>query len=412
MFYDFHPADADAERAPLFVFFNGGPGSATSNGLLAWGTGPFTLVEGGGEHPLPNPASWTRFGNVLYIDQRMLGFGYGIAPPAGVPRCPAFNELDDAVDYARVLLDVLRSHPALHDSPIVLVGESYGGQRATILLSLFLRGRSTLGAPPVDLRDAILAEIDPRRFTAQILIQPGAYLGPAQQTAENAIRDADPRVAFPPSGGGDLYNIARPPHWSDRVFDEGTRVLADPVGARDLLGVDPRSIPGLAPGARRSAFRFVGIEETGAPDAADGALNAAYARFLGPLAPGDRYYVGLLPYGADPTCPVGVPPGSPDDFLANTARVRTFITNALLDAAVLSRAIPAALAATGLARDVVLDEEPGSAEPRPGRIRFTLQASRRVAIRFPTYAESGHSVTVTEATHLASDVAAWLAEDR
>jgi carboxypeptidase C (cathepsin A) len=77
MFYAFRPADAHPERAPLLVFFDGGPGTATSGLLLPFGTGPKTLrVDDLGAGPVDNPASFTRFANLLYLDERDTGFSY------------------------------------------------------------------------------------------------------------------------------------------------------------------------------------------------------------------------------------------------------------------------------------------------------------------------------------------------
>ena len=44
LFYSFHPAETVPEKAPLIVFFNGGPGRATSGLLMAFGTGPTTMT--------------------------------------------------------------------------------------------------------------------------------------------------------------------------------------------------------------------------------------------------------------------------------------------------------------------------------------------------------------------------------
>ena len=43
MFYNFHPADEATGSKPLFVFYNGGPGSATASDLLSYNTAPMTL---------------------------------------------------------------------------------------------------------------------------------------------------------------------------------------------------------------------------------------------------------------------------------------------------------------------------------------------------------------------------------
>ncbi|WP_437809077.1 S10 family serine carboxypeptidase-like protein [Sorangium sp. So ce1078] len=83
MFYSFLPAEERPDRAPLLVFFNGGPGAATTSALLPYGTGPHTLdpAAHAGGAPVENDASCTRFANLLYVDARSTGFSYDLATP-------------------------------------------------------------------------------------------------------------------------------------------------------------------------------------------------------------------------------------------------------------------------------------------------------------------------------------------
>src|SRR5262249_38813401 len=137
MFYSFHPADAHPERAPLLVFFNGGPGAATSGILLPFGTRPKTLlVDDLGKVPVDNPASYPHFANVLYLDERDAGFSYelgGYEP--GVGCTGTANYVTDAGDFIFALLAFLDIHARLVRSQVVLVGESYGGTRAPVMLA-------------------------------------------------------------------------------------------------------------------------------------------------------------------------------------------------------------------------------------------------------------------------------------
>lgn len=73
LFYSFVPADKDPKHTPLFLFFNGGPGAATTSSLRARGTGPVQINELTGEIE-NNPHSWSRLGNLLYVDARHAGF--------------------------------------------------------------------------------------------------------------------------------------------------------------------------------------------------------------------------------------------------------------------------------------------------------------------------------------------------
>jgi len=154
IFYNFHPAEQDPAGKPLFVFFNGGPGCPTCEGLLSTNTGPRSM------HPQPwgptppeastslNPDSWTSMGNLLYIDAPATGYSYNLHPTprlfwptlitSGLYDAQNFNPYIDAAQMVRVLLRFLSAHPAIRDNPVVLVGESYGGTRVTTMLNLLL----------------------------------------------------------------------------------------------------------------------------------------------------------------------------------------------------------------------------------------------------------------------------------
>ena len=71
LFYSFRPAADLQPGRPLFVLFNGGPGSSTGV-LMALGTGPQRLVP----EVEDNPGSWATMGHLLYIDARGTGFSY------------------------------------------------------------------------------------------------------------------------------------------------------------------------------------------------------------------------------------------------------------------------------------------------------------------------------------------------
>jgi hypothetical protein len=148
IWYTFQPADEDAEAKPLFVFFNGGPGGATSCGLFSANTARLAVFrdEATGEAAImSNPASWTRAGNLLHIDARTAGFSYSLMDNPGdeVRRGREFdlqnyNPFVDGADFVRVLLRFLADHPSIRGNRVVLVPESYGGVRTTVMLHLLL----------------------------------------------------------------------------------------------------------------------------------------------------------------------------------------------------------------------------------------------------------------------------------
>jgi len=147
LWYAFQPADEGPEDKPLFLFFNGGPGCPTTTGLLSYNTGRTTADPhaNGGQEIGPNPASWTRLGNLLYVDARGTGLSYNLMESPWDAEARAmefearnFNSYLDAADFVRLLLRFLADHPAIRGNPVVIAGESYGGIRATVMLHLLL----------------------------------------------------------------------------------------------------------------------------------------------------------------------------------------------------------------------------------------------------------------------------------
>jgi hypothetical protein len=135
IWYSFQPAVKTPKSKPLAVFFNGGPGSATSAMLFSFNTGTMTLDPGSRSDPwyASNPNNWTKFANLLYIDAPSTGFSYSRAyqeaHDIGI-------DIDrDAGIFLSVIVRFLARHPALQGNRIILVAESYGGTRATLMLN-------------------------------------------------------------------------------------------------------------------------------------------------------------------------------------------------------------------------------------------------------------------------------------
>jgi len=145
--YFFYKADEQPEANPLFVFFNGGPGCATSSGLLSNNTAPYSLDKRttAGEPYATNPYSFTRLGNLLYIDAPNTGFSYNVVENA-VDQSVREEEFDaqnfniylDAAQFIRFILRFLNDTPSIKATDVILVGESYGGTRAIYMLNLLL----------------------------------------------------------------------------------------------------------------------------------------------------------------------------------------------------------------------------------------------------------------------------------
>ena len=145
MWYYFQPADENPQDKPLFVFYNGGPGSSSSL-IFLYNTSKKTADQSvAGEGVADNPYNWNQIGNLLYIDARQTGFSYGIVddPANSSARSKYFstanfNVFVDAADFIRVILRFLKTHPSIKANPVILAGESYGGTRTTAVMNILL----------------------------------------------------------------------------------------------------------------------------------------------------------------------------------------------------------------------------------------------------------------------------------
>ncbi len=454
LFYSFHPADTDAETRPLFVVYSGGPGASTGI-LLGGNTAPLTVDPSrtGDGKTAPNSASWTAFANVLHVDARGCGLSYGVAPGMtdSALRDAEFTERNfnpylDAADIVRVTLRFLDSHPALRGARVVLTGESYGGVRTEIALHLLhAPDRYELGSSAyVD--PALASEIRAHfsaagttaltQFDRAVLLQP-RLTSPQQQAAAGAALEAPGSplfaiagqvelgfvpcsqqgdscspypnaVAFLAKADRDLYDIRKPAGDAFARYAALGDRLADPDVLAAVLGVPLDTVALLRAKERGAAYRLAGVGTTVEPLAAR----------LGEIAPYDRYFelelFDLLgaPFVSPALKALGLDRtdgrwGSL--FLEDLATVKPFITNAAFDAAIWTPSLPEALAMyTGEVAGVHRDGESFVVEYAPGA--FGLPAGTSRAVRFPTYAASGHSVALDEPAKLAADIEAWLAE--
>ena len=308
IFYSFLGADRDLPDTPLFVFFNGGPGSATSCGLMSMYTGRYTLdnqEESGGDHYIANPVSWTRLGHLLYIDARQAGFSYNIMERDEDVNerlrefnAQNFNSFFDAADFIRLLLRFLASHSQLQGRPVVIVGESYGGTRAIAMLHILLNysdygnGRETFQDPA--LVDEIQAHYDAvfpeyagrtvpasviaRQYGRQVLVQPTVSMGYQSAIAEEMLRQPgsilyriggevgipyDP-LRYPDQfeyvhdvAGRDLYIYSKPSDWLSGFFDNAGLRLRTVNNLSLVTGVEARAIGELYAASRSAAYRVI-----------------------------------------------------------------------------------------------------------------------------------------------------------
>ncbi len=313
--YTFFPADESPETKPLFVFFNGGPGCATCTGLLSLNTAPFTLDKNRTDSIKANPYSFTRLGNLLYIDAPNTGFSYNLAKHADNRNVRTaeftvrnFNPYIDAAQVIRVLLRFLADRPAIMGNQVILVGESYGGTRASAMLNMLLF-YSHYGDGSRIFKDAALAskiqkhfeKIDPfykgltvppeavaSQFSSQILIEPlitGIYqdelAGEAYEEEGSVIYDIAQATGttYTPCSGRpdcrafdnaldfvegtakrDVYQYDMGDGYTMGISNYNRSILDSEPILSQILGRDALSIWFLNPSSRKNAYRYIESE--------------------------------------------------------------------------------------------------------------------------------------------------------
>lgn len=440
LFYSFRPADEDPHLAPTFVFFNGGPGYGTSFGLLPRGTGPMTIGSPNDDTALvTNQWSWTQMGNLLYIDTRQAGLSYStLEDPSNQAARQAentdtnFNDYLDSADLVRVMLRVLASTPGIQDNPVVMVGESYGGVRATMMLEFLLdyenlRINSWYADPT--LADEIAAHYaavggnyaDPRdQFPAQVLIQP--FIAGTQFADQAAIMclpgSKEERIAQEVGVPCELldnyrdpYNIDEAWSWSLDLDVVTGQHLSTVSSLEALLGVEPTEIVGLGATQRVGAFRLEGADWT--------EPQPGFTDVLGTLQPWDEYLVAFNE--ANFNSDVYDNPYPCVYFARVVARVATFVTDADADIVVDTPAMPATmmkcqqLLTNPFVDGIELSHEPEGQSARPGHWTITynedsVEGAGERKVRWPTYV-AGHMVAVNQAQQLFEDVRDFLREN-
>ena len=372
IFYAFQAADSAPESKPLAVFFNGGPGSATCSGLWTMNTGRETLIEGEGGDIVAvpahdNPNSWTSIANLLWVDARGTGFSYGETENAydsGV-RGSEFNAHNynawlDAADFVRVLLAVFDRIPALRDNPVIVVGESYGGQRGPMMLHLVQHyARYADGGMPY--QDPTLVQALQRhyeclfsggrkcgifspetiawQFGRQVLIQPlvcAAYTDMEMTPMEAAggpieTIEAETGVLIAPyiaqygntlealdyylqDANRDIYNYSKPLGWTDGFFTSAADDLVNESEFELLSGVPWDSVKPFLPENRVNAYRTIAPvpEHEGESQSADlFQERQPHFRALEKMSPAFRTFYRHLRHAAEMTRKSGETDGLP-----------------------------------------------------------------------------------------------------
>jgi len=309
MWYYFQQADKNPEDKPLFVFYNGGPGSASSL-LFLYNTSKKTADQAfAGEGVADNQWNWNKLGNLLYIDARMTGFSYGIVDNPSNRSARSnyfstanFNVFVDAADFIRVILRFLNNHPKIKSNPVVLAGESYGGTRTTAVINILLNVADYAKKNRTFYDEALFEEIaqhfreiDPavtgmpskeqvlKQFGRQIMIQPlamgqqqmdavgevleqsGSPLYEIQQETGKQFRTCgnswncdkhSNALNYVQSANRDIYAYRHEYNWLFDYTDYGIAKMLQFTMFKQFIMNDPTKIDDLYATNRTGAFRY------------------------------------------------------------------------------------------------------------------------------------------------------------
>jgi hypothetical protein len=411
LFYNLWPADESPEPKPIVILFNG----FADDIVRAYGTGPQTVTLGG--DVAANPASYTRFANLIYVEPRQAGYSYDVlsnrAPDASDCGPSVFNEYVDAADVLFAVLAILKENPSLR-GPVYWLAESYGGVRLTWILT-YLRARWSLVPYADPLLEKTIAGTTrgASLFAGQILLESWLAGGDEATAITNECSDpieiagveasigvtcatAD-ACSCTTTQGHSLYNYAYTESLeTQREYDADVAHVV-PAKAEALLGIGLTSIVGLGSEARAKGFKCSPPDDT-VPD------ESGLVALLGSLPKGQFYFVPYSPLQPGKqqtgTSPVdwNTQPYEAVAFADNLHDVPAFLTKGDEDLVVPTLALaPALRAALGDAR---ID----TAESSRLGIRYS-DGERFISIfDYPT---AGHMITMLEPSELATDLQAW-----
>ncbi|KAE8353897.1 Alpha/Beta hydrolase protein [Aspergillus coremiiformis] len=148
LFFWLFQAEDPAYDENLIIWFNGGPGCSSLIGLTT-GNGPVSF-DGNSTRLIRNPHSWTKLGNVLYVDQPV-GTGYSTASnPYPVPDNDRVTS-----DFYKWLRNFFILFPNLRSKRVHMIGESWAGIYIPYFASAIVEGQDLF---PIDLRSISIGD--------------------------------------------------------------------------------------------------------------------------------------------------------------------------------------------------------------------------------------------------------------
>lgn len=433
--YRFVPATI--ANVPLCVVSSGGPG--VTSAMMQRGLGVRADDSG----------VLAELCHTLFIDQRNTGFSYNLGQSEVREGAERFslgdnNPYTDAADFLWVTLDLVGRYPDLASLPLLVLGESYGGVRATLMVDLWHHPEAYETGQRRVIDDTLLAALRQserdlggtwaERVRYQVLIQPtlsgtrqddasgrlfelpGSVIDDVAAEVGVSYRRCDFEGCVPyfnalnqvEEWGRSVYKYPEAAGWLERRFALANALLDSPVGTLELLAADPRAVEQLGPDARRDAWRLAdsdGVE----PEA------SWVTRVLGELGPDDRYFLPFndavfAAFSSAAAIDLDIDwldPSYAELFLQNCRSVETLLTRASYDLVNYSPGLLSSLPEYEVLAAVSLEEH--GEEDRPGVLHLGYADGTEVRVRSPLYV-AGHGVISDQHEQLVADISVWLSQ--
>ncbi|XP_050208293.1 serine carboxypeptidase-like 20 [Mercurialis annua] len=155
LFYYFVESERDPVKDPLILWLNGGPGCSSMDGFI-YEHGPFNFEapKVSGELPKlhPNPYSWSKVANVIYLDSPA-GVGLSFAHNTSLYKTGDFQTAKDTHIFIQ---QWLKKFPEFVSNPFYLAGESYAGVYVPTLASNIVKGIKAGIKPVINFKGYLL----------------------------------------------------------------------------------------------------------------------------------------------------------------------------------------------------------------------------------------------------------------
>ncbi|OIS96032.1 serine carboxypeptidase-like 18 [Nicotiana attenuata] len=152
LFYYFVKSESDPRKDPLLLWLTGGPGCSSFTGM-AYEVGPLAFGQKAYNGSLPilvsNPYSWTKFANILFLEQPV-NTGFSYATTSAASKCtdkPATTSMNFCARYLW-----FNNHQEFISNPSYVSGDSYSGITVPVIVQLISDGIEAGKKPLINLK--------------------------------------------------------------------------------------------------------------------------------------------------------------------------------------------------------------------------------------------------------------------